>query len=895
MRRLTMQQLEILDDTNYQVTFKALIADGDGDLRDYRDQFGYDWIDAVTIDFNIDQPCAQLTLTLRRDILDGLESVKSLSPFRGDSDMNRNSVNAFSPAIDAGRVIQFWVAVTEVGTEAVDADFQNMFEGVIDQFAIERNPMVITSRDKAGKLQERYVEVETNYGSSDGTPLADVLQNILNDWGDGEPLFCPVDPDWDIVPYTQSRMPVMDALQTLAGLRGWDVRYLWDDDTAAWLLTLNEIDREKTIPDRTIAKARYIDVNTLTLKRNDVRNVVWVYFTDSATGNRLKVESKDDDSITRFGRLWMDDDEAANSPISSTATAQIFADSMRDDLKDPKADQTIEMHFDWSTELNDLQLYKANGEHYDEDQSWAVVSYQHNFSANKARTTVSVRGRPCGRYRGWLANRNNPVSSPSSSGPTLIVNGVVSAVDVSINVIHTGTLTLSTDGGLTFADPTITPGITSYPYIVDRPDSSAGLTAIRWVFKASLNGQAVTHPVDIPATDADAGVALPPDSAYTGVAVGITNVPVHAEYAGRIVLAAMPTARTELDDATRIRIDTTPFDSVRIVANVLSVGAAGSQLVLEWFDPSTASWNDISGVPCATPLDALGAQTSAPTVMLPAITGDLVFRVMTYNGDGTATPVLGNVHVQFYPANLVAQRAATLLYLRDEPPSSAPTAADFPFSVAMPAHSYATGSNITASADAVRSLRPDKGTDITAPGRQIDYGVDDTNQPRDLFPGAFVSEPFTENQAVASGDWELGAVAARNASHVDLIPKVSIFLLRQVIGVWTVITTIYDVHDSAATGRTFVYGGYHVTKKTVSGASFAALAGDVIAVEIWAHLDNQSGHATGHAPVDVDDGAGALYFDGALDVPAALADSAAWPGGVPASYIQPPTPLSVGS
>lgn len=889
MRIVSGPQLALLDGTEYQVTLRALIADGDDVLRDYGDQFGYNWIDEASIDVNIDQPCMELTLTLRRDVLDGLGTVKSLSFLRTDSDMNRNSVDAYSPAIDAGRRIQFWVATTDVGVDAEEEDFENLFEGKIDTGQLEHNPMQIVARDKAGELQDRYVEVETVYGSEAGIPMETVMQDILNDWADGELLYCPVSPDFDITEYNQTRISVMDALQTLAGLRGWDIRYLWDEGTGAWLLTLIEIDRAKVIPDRTIGKDRYLDVTNLKISRVDVRNVVWVYFTDAASGLRMKVEAKDNDSITRFGRLWMDDDEAANSPINSEPVAQTFANAMRDDLKDPKADQSIEMHFDYTVELNDLHRYEANDEHYDEDQDWAVVSYSHRFAANTARTTVAVRGRPCGRYRGWLANRNNPVSSPSSSGPTLIVNGIVSAIDVTINVIHTGTITLSTDGGLTFTDLD-TAGITEFPVVVDRPDSSAGLTSVRWVFKASLNGQAVTHPVDIPATDSNAGVALPPDSAYTGTAVGITNVPVHAEYAGRIVLPAMPMARTELDEGVRFRINCTPFDGVRITVNVLTVGAAGSQLVLEWFDGAT--WNDIGGVPCVVALDALGTQAGAVCVMLPTITGDIVFRLMTYHGNAIATPVLGNVMVQFSPADLVAQRAATLMYMRDLAPSYAPAALEFPYSTAMPAHAWGGGTNRTATATTVRALRVDKGAVAIAPGNHIDYGVGDTNQPRDLFPGAFVSEPFNQNQLVAAGDWEMAAVAQRFASHVDALPKVSIFLLRNVAGVWTKITTIYDADDTGPTGYGFIYGSYRVTKKTVPGASFSAITGDVIAVEIWAHYYNQSGYKTGHAAVGVDAGVGSLYFDGVDEIPAAAADRATWTG-VPASYIKPPVPLLV--
>jgi len=892
MRTATVGELAVLASTQYQVWQRVLITDGDGTYRDYADQFGHNFIESIDITADIDQPAAQATIHLRRDVDDATYTL-SLSPFREDSDMNRNAVLAYSPAVDIGRAVQIFVATMAVGATPGTSDWKNVFEGMIDDLDAATSTLVLTARDAAGALQDRFVETETAYGAVDGSvELEDVIQLINDTWAGGVTLVTPSSPGFAIKPYKQSRVPVLEANQTLAGLIGWSTRFWWNESGSAWQYQLRDPDRTKTIPDRSIAASRYLSVQKLSIARTDVRNVIWVWYTDAATGVRTFVESKDDDSIARFERQWMEVDLASDSPIDSAAEAQIFADGMRDDLKDPKADQVIEMHIDWTVELGDLFRFLANGIHYSVDQDWAVVSYRHTLSATQQRTTVAVRGKPAGRYLGWIALSNSPVTDPASSGPSLIVNAVVTASDVSIDVRHTGALTLSIDGGLTFADPAVTPGITAYPYTVARPDGAAGLPALRYVFKASLNNQEVSHPVDIPPTDVSSGVKPPPDGTYGTVAPGTTVVPIHAAYADRMVLAAMSASRVELDDGTRFRLDATPYATVRLVAQVMTVGATGAVLALEYFDAGSSTWLPVSGTDCTVPIDALGTQAGAYVTLLAAVTGDLVFRVVTDNGDGATSPVLGNVSVQFVIADPATVARAGILYLRELLPSSSPDASEFPFAAAFPAHSYMTGSNNTSSAGVVRALRSSKGSDIT--GRHVEFGATDTNHPRDLFPGAYLSEPFTAGQSVAAGLWELVTVAQKFASHDYAIPKVVIYLLRNVAGTWTNVATIYDTHDTSGDGINLTYLQSRVSRKTVMGASFDAQAGDVLAVEPWYHYDRMAGYATGHAVAGVDDGLARLYYDGADDIPLAAADGGAWTASYPASYIKPPISLAVG-
>lgn len=415
----------VLDSTSYEVSVRVLIADGDGTLRDYSSQGGYNWIDSIQVDANIDQPVSQATVNLRRDIIDSTGTALSLSPLRTDSTLNRNAALAFAPAVDVGRTIQILAATTAYGVSPTTNDWQNIFTGAIDSWDVSANPMVLMARDQGGLLVDAFILPAANsdggspsfgptYGSGPGVPIETVMQQIMDDaLGVAAPtLYCPVSPDFLISPgFSESLQSVMDALQQLAGIIGWDVRYIWDRGSASWRLTLQPISRTKLAPDRVLQPNRYLQVQQLLLANTDVRNVVTVWYNDSTIGTTALVTVQDNVSIAQFGERPMVVDETGGvSPINTLSQATIYANNILADLSAPLADQIIIEHFDWTVFLNALQLYKANGIQYNTDQSWAVISYKHNITSTQARTTVEVRGAPCGRYLNWLSLASTPAA-----------------------------------------------------------------------------------------------------------------------------------------------------------------------------------------------------------------------------------------------------------------------------------------------------------------------------------------------------------------------------------------------------------------------------------------------------------------------------------------------------
>lgn len=402
-RPLTTPESNLLNGSAYQVSLRVLIADGDNVLRDYSNRSGHNWIDGVSINHDIDQPVSQATITLRRDIKDNSGSVLSLSPLRTDSILNRNAASQFSPAIDAGRRVEVYAATTAVGVAPISSDWKNIFVGTIDEGDYTRPQISLVARDLGGFLVDRWIEERTQYGSTEGVPIQTVMQTILNNWAGGIPLYTPVSPGFLIKPYQQDEQPVMEALQSLADLIGWNVRYKWDNPTSSWRLTLWGPSRSKTTPDRTLGPSRYIDVSALRIGRADVRNVIKLNYPDSITGEPKSVIRTDANSILKYGRRWLRIVEGGNSSIDTKAEAEAMADAILADLKDPKADNGIDMHFDWSIELEDLIRFQPNGVHYDTNTDLSVVSLQHTLSMDRQRTNIATRGKPCGKFLGWIA------------------------------------------------------------------------------------------------------------------------------------------------------------------------------------------------------------------------------------------------------------------------------------------------------------------------------------------------------------------------------------------------------------------------------------------------------------------------------------------------------------
>lgn len=416
MRTTTAGELTTLAGTTRTTTLRVKVANGSGTMIDYSS-----YVESVSIDHDVDQPVGGCTISFTR----ATDPLQSFAPLRTDSTLNVDDTAAYAPALDLNRSVTVEVATTTIGVAIAGSDYKLMFKGTIDVVNFERSPVSIVCRDLAAPLVDRWIEAEATYGTGvagsgvGGRDIELVMQDILDDvFGAAVyPLYTPVSPGFDINTYRQSRMSVMDALQDLAQMIGWDIRFKWDDGTSAFRLTLSEPPRTKTVPDYTFAPSTYFDFTSANLDITNIRNVVTGSYRNSANlNNRATVTVSDATSITKYGRRFFYIQEADVSPIDTSGEMTTLITAALADLKDPKTEQEVDMPFFWPADISDLYRYSNNSVHYNTDQDIAVVELTHDLSPGHHRTRVKVRGTPIGQYATWLG-RGDTGPGGGAGGP----------------------------------------------------------------------------------------------------------------------------------------------------------------------------------------------------------------------------------------------------------------------------------------------------------------------------------------------------------------------------------------------------------------------------------------------------------------------------------------------
>lgn len=420
-RSATAGELAVLARKEREVGHRIKVQNGSGTMIDYSA-----WLDSGKIERDVDQPVDGCTLSFVRS-KSNQSLVQSLSPLRTDSVINRldNGIT-YAPALDLNRIVTVEIPTTAIGAPVLETDYKLLFKGTIDVVNFEKNPVVITCRDLGAPLVDRWIETETTFGTGvagsgvGGRSIQLVMQDILDAvFGAGVyPLYTPVSPGADLNTYQQQRMSVMDALQDLAQQIGWDVRFRWDDGTSAFRLTLSEPPRAKTTPDYTFGPNAYHDITELSLDITDIRNVITGSFRDANDlGIRATVTVSDATSISKYGRRFMLIQEADISPIDSSPEMTTMLNSALADLKEPKANQSVNMPLHWPADLWDLYRYSPNSVHYDSNQDIAVVELAHEFAPNYHRTTATVRGTPIGQYSTWHGRGAGPIGGGGGGAP----------------------------------------------------------------------------------------------------------------------------------------------------------------------------------------------------------------------------------------------------------------------------------------------------------------------------------------------------------------------------------------------------------------------------------------------------------------------------------------------
>jgi len=373
---------------------RVSIQDNVGAYQTYED-----YAFKTSIRDDIDAPCMEASVTLIfRD-----SPSTNLSPLAGSTVWAIN------------RKIKIEAGIAAVG--ATPATWHNVFEGYIERYSFVGDYGIeFACRDLGQPLTIARVETSSTYGSGAGIAMETVMQSILTAWGGGISLYTPVSPGYLINTYTiEDAQTVKQALDALADLIGWVVRYRWDTGTTSWRLTLYQPRRSISVADYTVANTLYSEDSSFEVDPTTVVNAVAVAYGSAAA--RATYTTTDATSITNFGRRFARIVESSSSPIDTLAEATSLGDAILADLKDPKASGRWGLGwFPWA-EIGDYYTFGNDGLRFNTDQSLALIGLEHNFEVSEsgdleAQTTVTVRGKPAGAYYRWWDKNPQPVPQP---------------------------------------------------------------------------------------------------------------------------------------------------------------------------------------------------------------------------------------------------------------------------------------------------------------------------------------------------------------------------------------------------------------------------------------------------------------------------------------------------
>lgn len=395
MRSPTAAERTLLEGAHYASHVRIQVEDADGTYQDISDR---------SLSGDISQTIDQVVITGSFEFQRGGSGSPSLAPLDETSSLNRDALAAYAPLIQVGRGLNVDVATVANLSTPGAGDWQRIFTGQIDEWRVESEIVRVRCRDAIGAtLADRWVEAETEYGSTSGVDIEDVMQAILDDWADGLALYAPYTPYFLITPaYNQQRMSVLDALQALCALIGWVIEPRWDDGTGTFRLTFYEPDRDASSAQWVWGPSRYQSVPEFSLSLLGVRNALSGRYRDM-NGVAQQYTVEDATSIAQYGRQWMEIEEGDDSPIDTIYEMQTLLDAAILDLKDPVALQELETFCFWPVQVGDYYGFTGNDVHYSEDQEFGVTGYRHLWRADgMVRTRFRTRGKPAGFTKPWL-------------------------------------------------------------------------------------------------------------------------------------------------------------------------------------------------------------------------------------------------------------------------------------------------------------------------------------------------------------------------------------------------------------------------------------------------------------------------------------------------------------
>jgi len=421
MRDLTEREVDLLQSDAYRVHFKVYFEDMDGNMVEFTDFEGRNWIRSLEISDDIDSPSKTYNFELKRNLFK-----RSLVTLMKDSPYNLNDSDEYAPKILVGRDFEIELAITELNEEPYSDHWRIFEKGVITQTNFDSDPIDINAVCISEKLK-KYIRAERVYGSETGEPVENEMQKIIDDHESNVniTLQTPESPGWNIYRYKQRKEYLYDALRELAHQIGWEVKTRYSITTEDMEIMFYEPERNPDEVSWIFGPGDYSGVTRLKMDKSSIRNVIRITYSDldeetedGEPGKRMQITKEDQTSIDLYGEIFMEISEAGSSNINTAPEANTMAENALHDLKDAKADHSIETLFFFPAQLHDTYRFRPNGVHYDREQEFGVVGYRHqiNFEEGKKRTLLDTRGKPnmsetgnpIGLFKEWFKKESRP-------------------------------------------------------------------------------------------------------------------------------------------------------------------------------------------------------------------------------------------------------------------------------------------------------------------------------------------------------------------------------------------------------------------------------------------------------------------------------------------------------
>ena len=405
----------------YRVAQRVLVEDAGGVWRDLSSLWGRDFVIATRVRNAADDSGPSGDVEVKR------EAFKfKLAPFATLSPVNTDLGGAV--LLQGGRRIKIQRAM--VPASLVDIPYwawATRLSGFIGKVGWASDPMTLEVRGEEYPLQQTFILNEKTYPAA--ASLEVQLQTLVDDYRPGSadnpsttagykgqpfvtatPRIWVADSSfWALGTYQQGQMTVWDACTRLVEQRGMRFCSMWDDLFQAWRICLMEPERTKTTPDITLSPDVVLAVPRLEHDTQEVRNrsTCRIYDAGAAATSDgeapfTELVATDATSIAKYGLQACSFGDFSAYNIDQVTEGQALVDACVADNKEPLADGGITLRYMHHLDVEDMVRLSPDNQRWDTNLDLAVVGWEDEVSATRARLDVDLHAKPVGKTtRTW--------------------------------------------------------------------------------------------------------------------------------------------------------------------------------------------------------------------------------------------------------------------------------------------------------------------------------------------------------------------------------------------------------------------------------------------------------------------------------------------------------------